>query len=79
MCLNRAKFDSEPILSYSIGLSSPLKFVTVIHGSFYKTVRTCSEPRSVEHKLSFALEATTASGKWAHPLPVKIIFSACFQ
>ena len=56
MCLNRAKFDSEPTLSYRIGLPSLLKFVTVVHGSFYKTVRICSEPHLVERRLSFALE-----------------------
>ena len=65
MCLNKAKFDSEPALSYSIGLPSPPKFVTVVHDSFYKTARTCSEPRSVERRLSFAIEVTTASGNWA--------------
>ena len=31
MCLNKAKFDSERTLSYSIGLPSLLKFVTVEH------------------------------------------------
>ena len=62
MCLNKAKFDSETKLSYSIGLPSPPKFVTVVHGSFYKTVRTCSEPRSIERRLSFTVEVTTASG-----------------
>ena len=60
-----SKFDSEPTISYSISLPSPPKFVTVVHGSFYKTVRTCSEPRSVERRLSFAVEVTTASGNWA--------------
>ena len=35
-----------------------------------------SEPRSVERRLSFAAEVTTASGNWKHPLPLKIIFSA---
>ena len=65
MCLNKAKFDSEPSLSYSIDLPSPPKFVTVVHGSFYKTARTCSEPCSVECRLSFAVEVTTASGNWA--------------
>ena len=65
MCLNKAKFDSEPTLSSSIDLLSPLKFITVVHGSFYKIVRTCSEPRSIERWLSFAVEVTTASGNWA--------------
>ena len=50
-------------------------------GTFYsyKTVRTCSEPRSVERRLSFAVEVTTASGNWKHPLSLKVIFSARFQ
>ena len=61
MCLNKAKFDSEPTLSYSIGLPSPPKFVTVVHGSFYKTARTCSEPHSVERRLSFAVEVRNDS------------------
>ena len=58
MCPNKAKFDSEPTLSYSVGLPSLPKLVTVVHGSFYsyKTARTCSEPRSVEHRLSFTVE-----------------------
>ena len=64
MCLNKAKFHSEPTLNYSIGLPSPQKFVTVVHGSFYKTARTCSEPRSIERRLSIAVEVT-ASGNWA--------------
>ena len=47
-------------------------------GTFYsyKTARTYSEPRSVERRLSFAVEVTTASGNWKHPLPLKINFSA---
>ena len=45
----------------------------------YRTVRTCSEPRWVERRLSFAVEVTTASGNWKHPLLLKIIFSARFQ
>ena len=69
------QFDSEPILSYSIGLPSLPKFVTVVHSSLYshKTARTCSEPSLVERKLSFAVEAITASGNWKHLLPLKII------
>ena len=55
------------------------KFVTVVHSSFYKTARTCSEPSSVERWLSFAVEVMTASANWKHPLPLKIIYSACFQ
>ena len=65
MCPNKAKFDSEPTLSYNIGLPSPPKFVTVVHGSFYKTARTCSEPCSIERRLSFTVEVTTASRNWA--------------
>ena len=65
MCLKKAKFDSETTLSYSIGLLSPPKFVTVVHVSFYRTATTSSEPCSVKRMLSFALEVTTASGKWA--------------
>ena len=42
-------------------------------------MRTCSEPRSVERRLSFAIEVTTTSGNWKHPLPLKIIFNARFQ
>ena len=62
MCLNKAKFDSEPTLGYSIGLPSLPKFVTVVHCSFYsyKTARACSEPRLVERRLFFAVEVTTA-------------------
>ena len=77
MCLNKAKLDVT-ILSYSVGLPSLLKFVTVVHSCFYsyKTARTCTEPRSVERRLSFDVEVTTASGNWKHPLPLKIIFSA---
>ena len=45
----------------------------------YRTARTCSEPRSVERRLSFSVEVTTASGNWKHPLPLKIIFSGRFQ
>ena len=47
-------------------------------GTFYsyKTARTYSEPRSAERRVSFAVEVTTASGNWKHPLPLKIIFSA---
>ena len=49
------------------------EFVTVVHGSFYsyKTARTCSEQPSVERKLSFAVEVTTASGNLKHPLSWK--------
>ena len=50
-------------------------------GTFYsyKTARTRIEPCSVERRLSFAVEVTTASGNWKHPLPLKKIFSARFQ
>ena len=50
-------------------------------GTFYsyKTARTCIVSRSVERRLSFAVEVMTASGNWKHPLPLKIIFSARFQ
>ena len=34
------------------------------------------EPRSVERRLSFTVEVTTASVNWKHPLTSKIIFSA---
>ena len=46
------------------------EFVIVVHGSFYsyKTARTYSELPSVERRLSFAVEVTTASGNWKHPL-----------
>ena len=39
----------------------------------YKTARTCSEPRTEECRLSFAVEVMTASRNWKHPLPLKII------
>ena len=39
----------------------------------YKTARTCIEPHSVEHRLSFAVEVKTVSGNWKHPLSLKII------
>ena len=50
-------------------------------GTFYsyRTARTCSEPHSVQHRLSFAVEVTTTSGNWKNPLPLKIIFNARFQ
>ena len=50
-------------------------------GTFYsyRTAKTCSEPRSVQCRLSFAVDVTTTSGNWKHPLPLKIIFNACFQ
>ena len=53
----------------------------ILLGTFYsyRTARTCSEPRSVECRLSFAVEVTTGSGNWKHPLPLIIIFSAHFQ
>ena len=79
MCLNKAKFESEPTLQLQHRLTLPPKFVTVVHGGFYKTARTCSEPRSVERRLSFAVEVTTVSINWKHPLPLKIIFSVRFQ
>ena len=49
-----------------IGLPSLLKFVTVVHGSFYsyKTARTCSELRLVERR---PVEVTTASGSTRFP------------
>ena len=60
MSLNKAKLDSE---SHSVT-------ATVVHGSFYshKTARTFSESPSVERRLSFAVEVTTTSGNWKHPL-----------
>ena len=50
-------------------------------GTFYsyKTARTCIEQRLLERRLSFAVEVTTASGNWKHPLPLNIIFSVRFQ
>ena len=74
-------------LSYSVTLPSLQKFVKLyivlstwhfLLGTFYsyKTARTCIEPRSVERRLSFAVEVT---GNWKHPLPLKIIFSTRFQ
>ena len=45
----------------------------------YRTARTCSEPHSVERRLSFAVEVTTASGNWKHPLSLKKYFSVRFQ
>ena len=56
-------------------LAFTTEVVTVVHGSFYsyKTARTSSEPRSVEHRLSFDVEVMTASGNWKHPLLLKII------
>ena len=76
--VSKTKLYSEPTLSYNIDLPSPLKFVTAVHGSFYKTARTCSESRSVERRLSFAVEVTTASGNWA-PASLENHFSARFQ
>ena len=82
MCLNKEKLD-RATLSYSITLPLLQKFFTVVHRNFVlstlysnKTARSCSEPRWVEHRLSFAVEVTTASGNWKHPLLLKIIFSA---
>ena len=79
MCLNKAKYDGEPTLSYSIGLPSPPKFVTVVHGSFYKFLYSCSEPCSVQRRLSFIVEVTTASRNWAPASLENIFFSARFQ
>ena len=44
-------------------------------GSFYsyKKATTYSEPRSVERRVYFALEVTTASGNRKHPVPMKRI------
>ena len=57
-----------------------------VHSTFYSALSTpleqrelVSEPHSVERRLSFAVEVTTASGNLKHPLPLKIIFSARFQ
>ena len=78
MCVqNKAKLDSEP---YSVTASPYLLYRSLLQlythillGTFYsyRTARTCSEPRSVEHRLSFAVEVTTVSGNWKHPLPLK--------
>ena len=38
---------------------------TLFHITFFLT---CSEPHSVEHRLSFAVEVKTASANWKHPL-----------
>ena len=71
MYLNKAKLDGE-LHSYSIGLLSLQRFVKVVHSSF-KPATTCSEQHLVEHRLSFSVEETTASGNWKHLLPLKII------
>ena len=79
MSKQKQKLVSEP---HSItAVPSLPKFVMVVHGSYYsyKTARSCSEPRSVERRLSFAIEVTEASGNWKHPVPLKIIISARFQ
>ena len=36
-------------------------------------------PRSIESRLSFAVEVTTASENWKHPLSLKIILSARYN
>ena len=80
MCLNKKNIDDET-LSFSVGLPSLSKFVTVVHRSYYsyKTEKTCSEPGSVECRLFFTFKVTTALGNWKHLLPMKIVFSARFQ
>ena len=83
MCLNKAKLDSDsPLYSVTaayVGLPSLPK--SVVQGSFYsfKVARASSEVYLVERRLSFAVEVTTASGNWKHPLPFKINFSVHFQ
>ena len=82
MCLNKTKLDSEPYsvtayLTFAIEVYYSCTWHFILGTLYsYKTTRTCSELRSVEHRLSFAVEVTTASGHWKHPLPLKIIFSA---
>ena len=82
-CVSKTKQNViATILSNTITLPSLQKFVThFLLGTFYsyRTARICSEPRSVQRRLSFAVEVTTTSGNWKHPLPLKIIFNALFQ
>ena len=74
MCLKEAKFDSEPTLSYSIGLPLLPNFFTVVHDiSTPMKQQELVEPHLVERRLSFDVEVTTASGNWKHPVPSKII------
>ena len=85
MCLNKAKLDSEQnSVSANFTFATEVCYSCTRHFLFstfysYKTARTCIEPSSVERRLSFAAEVTTASGNWKHPPPLKIIFSARFQ
>ena len=84
MSKTNSEHDSEP---YSVTASPYLCYRSLIQlymalstGTFYSlTARTYSEPLSVEHRISFAVEVKTASGNWKHPLPLEIIFSARFQ
>ena len=82
MCLNKAKLIANHTqLQHNFTFATEVCYSCTrnfLLGTFYsyKTVRTCIEPHSVERRLSFAVEVTTASGNWKHPLPLKIIFSS---
>ena len=78
MCLNKAKLDSDDHtqLQHNLTFATEDCYSCTWHfllGTFYsyKTARTCIEPRSVKRRLSFAVEITSASGNWKHPLPFK--------
>ena len=82
MCLN--KIANHTQLQHNFTFATEVCYSCTWHfllGTFYsyKTVVTCIELRSEEHRLSFAVEVTIASGNWKHPLPLKIIFSSRFQ
>ena len=81
MCRNKAKLDNEqphsvPVQAYR-HYRSLLQLCIAV--SRTKTATAFSEPRLVEHRLSFAVEVTTVSGNWKYPIPLRIIFSAYFQ
>ena len=68
-------------IRYILLLDTALSSRHFLLGTFYsyKTARICIEPSSVERRLSFSVEVTTASGNWKLPLLLKIILNASFQ
>ena len=75
MIVKHTKLQHNLIFTTEVCYSCTRHFIL---GTFYSynTARTSMEPRSVERRLCFAVEVTTASGNWKHSLPVKIIVSA---
>ena len=82
MCPNKAKLDmNHNQLQHNLTFATEVCYSYTRHfllGTFYsyKTARTCIQPRSVERRLYFAVGVMTATEKWKHPLPLKIVFRA---